>query len=343
MATNRNSISSHRRDRGERIVRAVLPTTANIKSSRADKDIDLIVNGQALEVKWIGSGHLGSVRSALKERPKRHVVLVAQHMSPGARAALSEAGVSWADETGAAEISVGSILVSKSGLSQRKPSKIEHWTPAVIAVAEALLLGIKGTQAAMQDATGLSAGSCTNALRFLTSEDLLSSGAKRGPNSARVVSDPRRLLDAYAAAASVQTTGEKLQIGVTWRDVLEGLAELGRGFTREKLDWAVTGGAGAAVMAPYISSVSQASVYVEAQSLAELEKLASSLTLRPVEGGRLTLKSFPNRTVQHLAEYVRDLRVAPWPRLYVDLLTEGVRGEEAAEHLYEAIHERRNT
>ena len=24
---------------------------------------------------------------------------------------------------------------------------------------------------------------------------------------------------------------------------------------------------------------------------------------------------------------------APWPRIYVDLLSEGVRGEEAAEHL----------
>lgn len=83
MAANRNNIPSRRRYRGERVVRAVLPPTPKIKSDRSDKDINLIVNGQALEVKWIGSGHLATVRSALKERPKRNVVLVARHMSPG--------------------------------------------------------------------------------------------------------------------------------------------------------------------------------------------------------------------------------------------------------------------
>lgn len=84
-------------------------------------------------------------------------------------------------------------------------------------------------------------------------------------------------------------------------------------------------------------------MYVEAHSLPELEKLALSLKLRPVEGGQLTLKPFPNWTVQRLAEYMKDLRVAPWLRVYVDLLSEDVRGEEAAEHLYEVIHGRRST
>jgi hypothetical protein len=123
----------------------------------------------------------------------------------------------------------------------------------------------------MQATTGLSAGSCTSALRFLTDEALLTSAAKRGPASARRVSDPRRLLDAYAAAVNEQPVGPKLQIGVTWQDILKGVAELGHRLDTRNADWAVTGGAAAAVTAPFMSSVSQATVYVDAKSVAELK------------------------------------------------------------------------
>ncbi|MGQ0637635.1 MAG: type IV toxin-antitoxin system AbiEi family antitoxin [Planctomycetaceae bacterium] len=344
MATSRNMISSQSGDRGERTVRAVLPPTAKIKAARTDQNFDFVVNGQPVEVKWIGSGHLGDVHAVLKKPAKRNVILVARHMSPGARAALSEAGVSWADETGAAEIAIGTILVSQSGVSEKRLHNIKQWTPAVIAVAEAFLCGTKGTQAAMQAATGLSAGSCASALRFLTDKELLTSAAKRGPASARQISDPRRLLETYAAAVNERPAGVKLQIGVTWQDILKGVAGLGHRFDALKVNWAVTGGAAAAVLAPFISSVSQATVYVEAKSMAELRALTVSLELRPIEGGRLTLKPFPSRTAQHLATLEdHDLRVAPWPRVYADLLKEGVRGEEAAQHLYEVVRDRRNS
>jgi hypothetical protein len=93
-----------------------------------------------------------------------------------------------------------------------------------------------------------------------------------------------------------------------------------------------------------MSSVSQAMVYVDCNSVAELRALAELLKLRPVEGGRLTLLSFPTNSTRQLATVDRDdLRIAPWPRVYADLQTEGVRGEEAAEHLYEVIHARRCT
>ena len=344
MVANRSSISSSSLNRGERVVRAVLPAVARIAVPRADQKADLVVNGQPVEVKWIGVGNLADVRSALKKKSKRNVILVGRQMSPGARAALSEAGVSWADETGAAEIAIGTILVSRSGVPEEKPQGINHWTPAVIAVTEALLCGVRGTQATMQDVTGLSAGSCANALRFLTDKELVTSAAKRGPASARRVSDPRGLLEAYTAAVNERPTGIRLQIGVTWQDTLEGVTNLGHRLDACNVDWAVTGGAAAAVIAPLISSVSQATVYVEGASMAELKALAGSAKLRPIEGGRLTLKPFPGRTVQRLATLESDgLRIAPWPRVYADLQKEGVRGEEAAEHLYDVVHDRRSS
>lgn len=342
MATKRKTVSSPDRNRGERAVCAVLPAAAEIAAVSGDREADLVVNGQPIEVNWIGEGNLADARSALGHNPGQNVILVGRQMSPGARDALSQAGVSWADETGAAEIAIGSILVSRSGVVQKRPQRVRRWTPAVLAVAEALLCGIKGTQAAMQEATGLSAGSCANALKFLHDLELATSAAKRGPASARRVSDTRSLLTAYSAAANEQPAGARLQIGVTWQDTLAGLADLGHRLDDRRADWAVTGGAAAAAIAPFMSSVSQATVYVDCNSVAELAALAESLKLRPVEGGRLTLKPFPSNTARLLATVANDdLRVVPWPRVYADLQREGVRGEEAAEHLYEVVHERR--
>jgi len=343
MVKRQKALAPPDRTRGERAVRAVLPGVADISAPQAEHQADLVVNGHPVEVKWIGEGNLADIRSALGRQPGRNVILVGRQMSPGAREALSQAGVSWVDETGAAEIAIGTILVSRSGVVQKRPQRMKRWTPAVLAVAEALLCGIQGTQAAMQEATGLSAGSCANALRFLQDHELVTASAKRGPASARRVSDRRGLLATYAAAANAQPTRALLQIGVTWQDILAGLANLGHRLDDHGILWAISGGAGAATIAPFMSVVSQATVYVDCNSVAELRAVAESLKLRPVEGGRLTLQPFPTNSTRNLATVKsNDLRVAPWPRVYADLQAEGVRGEEAAEHLYEVIHNERS-
>jgi hypothetical protein len=79
---------------------------------------------------------------------------------------------------------------------------------------------------------------------------------------------------------------------------------------------------------------------VDADSIVALESVAGKAGLRPIEGGRLTLKPFPTASVRALAKKVDGLKTAPWPRVYVDLLNEGVRGEEAAEHLLEVVRAR---
>ena len=43
---------------------------------------------------------------------------------------------------------------------------------------------------------------------------------------------------------------------------------------------------------------------------------------------------------RRLATTVDGLMVAPWPRVFADVRTVGIRGEEAAEHLREAMHGR---
>ena len=338
--SNRHSSTPNRRPRGERALRAVFPPSVDVIEPASAQNVDLVVNGHAIEVKWVGQGHLGDVRAVLNDRSAQDVILVARYMSPGARSALSAAGVNWVDESGAAEINIGTIVISRTGIPRKKDKTIKRWAPAVISVAEALLCGTHGTQSATQAATGLSAGSCANALRFLGEQELLESKAKRGPASARHVTKPRALLDAYAEAVAGQPPGIEIQVGVTWQDMLSGIAELGRRFDSDETGWAVTGTAAAAVIAPHLSSVARVTVYVDAQSMAELQAIAESAKLRPIQGGRLTLKSFPTGSVQRLSKDIDGVRIAPWPRVYADLRGEGVRGEEAAEHLFEVVHGR---
>src|SRR5690606_27692525 len=107
----------------------------------------------AIEVKWGGEGDLGDIRRLLRAGPRPDVV-VGRRLSPGAREA--QAGVSWVDATGAAEVALGTILVSRTGRTLPSGSRPARWAPATLAVAEGLLCGVPATVAATQAATGLS-------------------------------------------------------------------------------------------------------------------------------------------------------------------------------------------
>lgn len=324
--------------RAEAAVAAVLPRAVCIQLGREDgRSADLILNGRGIEVKWLGEGGLRQARELIASRKNRPDVVVARRMSPGAREALSAESIGWVDETGAAEIALGSLIVSRSGRPMETPPRPPRWTPSVLAVAEALLCGRKATVGAVQETTGLSAGSATNALRTLMELELLSAAVRRGRASGRQVSDPERLLDEYATAASAMMPAIALAVGVTWRDFVEGVSEAGRRWASAGISWAATGSVAASVLAPYLTTVTAGEVYVDSKTMAGLESVATEAGLRPIEGGRLTLRPFPTVTARRLAVAKDGLCLTTWPRVYADLRTAGVRGEEAAEHLREVI------
>jgi hypothetical protein len=170
--------NARKRDASERAVGTVLAVLPRAVKARVPKSpraagAHLIVGGQALEIEWIGAGSLGDARRVLADRRRRPDVVVACAAVAGRSEAPAEAGVGWVDQTGAAEIAVGSIIVSRTGRPSKPAEKPKRWTAAVLAVAEALLCDTKATVAATTAATGLSAGSCTQALRFLTDLGLL--------------------------------------------------------------------------------------------------------------------------------------------------------------------------
>ena len=327
--------------RSEAAVAAVLPPSVRVRRDRRDgRSVDLKIDGRRFRVAWLGEGGLRQARELIADRERRPDVAAARRMSPGAREVLSAAGIGWVDETGAAEIARGPLIVSRSGRPVEAPPKPPRWTPSVLAIAEALLCGKRATVGAMQEATGLSAGGATNALRTLADLGLLDAAARRGRNAARRVHDPDRLLDEYAAATAAVMPAAALAVGVTWRDFVVELREIGRRWDNGNVAWAATGAVAAAVLAPHLATVTTGEVYVDRAMIAGIEAAAARAGLHPIEGGRLTLRPFPTVTARRLAEIRGDLRVAPWPRVYTDLRTTGVRGEEAAEHLREVVRDR---
>lgn len=324
--------------RSEAALAAVLPPSVRVHSGQRDgHSVDLDVNGRQLRVAWLGEGGLRQARELISSFRRRPDVAAARRMSPGARKELSAAGIGWVDETGAAEIVSGQLIISRSGHPVNAVPKQFRWTPSVLAVAEALLCGRRATVDSMREATGLSAGSTANALRTLVEFDLLETSANRGRNAARRVRDTDRLLAGYAAAAEKKETATALVVGVIWRDFLERLSEIGGQWDRANVQWAATGTVAASVLAPYLTAVSTGEIYVDSDTISGIEAIAKKADLRPMHGGRLTLRPFPTVTSKRLASSRDGLRIVPWPRVYADLRPVGVRGEEAAEHLREVV------
>lgn len=325
-------------ERIERAIRAVLPVgvLSGLDVVRDDV-ISIDVGGRRFTAEWIGEGWLRDAQAALGGAGKKVDVLVARRMSPGARSIAAHAGVGWLDESGAAEIVLPGLLISRSGRQVPKVQRSPRWTASVIGTAEALLLGTRPTVAEVQMATGLSAGSATKALAALANLGLLRSEAARGRSSAREIVDRDRLLDAYAEAATARAPALSLRVGIEGRDLIDELVRLGERWDDWGVPWAATGSAAASVLGPYLSEVAGLDVFVDAPTPATLDALAERSGLRPMEGGRLVLRPFPTPVTRRLCGEESGLRVAPWPRIYADLRVTGVRGEEAAEHLLEVV------
>ena len=345
MSLSRTIMSSVTHQRAASALRAVLPDRTPVREHSVDgahRDVLVTVAGRELRLRWLPVGWPRQVAEALQHHPRPHL-LAAPRLSPGARKAAAAAGVGWVDESGAAEIDLPNLVVSRTGDPADRSDANAGWRPATLAVCEALLTGCAtATVSSVTDATGLAMSTAATALKFLEHDGFLAGDAARGREAGRRVSDRQALLDAYAAAASRLRAPISIPVGVLWRDPVAGAIEAGSHWTRANLDWAATSALSAAVLAPVQTEIAPMEIYVSARTPGDLRRAAATAGLQEINGGRLTLRPFPTPAGSTLTVAIAiaiddQLRSVLWPRVYADLRTTGVRGEDAAEHLREQM------
>lgn len=325
-------------DRAVRAFEAVMPPGASVEvADQQDRDVLVLVAGRELRLRWLPVGWPRQVDEALGRGPRPDVI-AAPLLSPGAREQARRHGVGWVDESGAAEIRAGTVLVSRTGSPARPMDTKVGWRPATLAVCEVVLTGCPATVSAVADATGLAVSTVAESLKFLDHDGFLGTDAARGRLSGRYVTDWDALLDAYAAAAERLRPPTSLRVGALWKDPIQGAIEAGHSWQLVNIQWAVTSALSAATLAPMMTEVTPMEIYVTGRTPGDLRHVAAVAGMREIVGGRLLLRPYPTPANGTVTMQVRPGLVSVlWPRAYADLRTTGVRGEDAAEHLREEM------
>jgi hypothetical protein len=325
-------------NRALRAFEAVLPVGTPIQvDEQGDRDVLVRVAGRRLRLRWLTVGWPRQVEEALQRRPRPDII-AAPRLSPGARNMANRQRVGWVDESGAAEIVEGMLLISRTGSPVTPLDAKLGWRLATLAVCEVLLTGYPATVSVVADKTGLAVSTVSESLKFLESNGLLGADAARGPLSHRYIIDKDALLDAYAAAAERLRSPMSLRVGVLWRDPIKGVIDVGQAWQNAEISWAVTSALSAAVLAPMLTEVTPMEIYVAGRAPSDLRQAAAMAGLHGLEGGRLLLRAFPTPANGKVTQEIRPGLISVlWPRAYADLRTAGVRGEDAAEHLREEM------
>lgn len=298
-----------------------------------------------------GAGYPQDIRRALRDaealRPPDVAVVVARRMSPGARRMLDDARLCWADEEGNVRIVAGPVVVVLDVPARTIPRDDDttdmRWAESTGAVAE-LLLGRAARDTTPGPLDGVTAIAATldvsaplvsRALqRFDAAGWTQRSGPERGPHVVRRLVEPGAMLSSWAAWRGSLRTGTTSAHALipdldAWLAGLRGVWPSGC--------WAVTGEAAAQIRAPYLSRVSQVALYLDPTLYdQDLEGLMRRASLTPVpDGGRVRLLRADRYLPSLIAdgEHGTEVPLVPDIRLYADLLTSGVRGDEAASEL----------
>ncbi len=166
-------------DRAVRAFEAVLPLGTKVTiTARLGRDTCVSVAGRRLRLRWLSVGWPRHLAEAVQIKPRPDIV-AAHQFSPGARALAGREHVGWVDESGAAEISAGTLLISRTGTPAVPLDSNVGWRPATLAVCEVVLIGCPATVSAVVAKTGLSMSSVAEALKFLADQGFLTSDADR--------------------------------------------------------------------------------------------------------------------------------------------------------------------
>lgn len=302
-----------------------------------------------LHVLWAAEGWPDDVSRTLERRDffarMPSLVLAARRLSPGSLERLARSGMNWVDETGAARIALKSGLVVHTHRQRDIPQNESSfaWTPAAIAVGEALLTIPEASVRSLHETTDVSLGRISKILQAFDREGFTQKQPRsRQIHETRTVADRESLLRSWVPAAGGQRRSRWL-LTVAVRDPIGYFCDKVAPLLGPMGAWALTGPAASQIEAPFLTTVPTVHVYVDRSFSERLQELQRGAGLFAVdEGGRFEFWSGTSTTLRlsRPASNQADsgLVIADLPRVYADLLALGGRYEDAAGHLREVTN-----
>lgn len=267
------------------------------------------------------------------------ILLIAGETTAEARQILEGHGIAVIDGLGNAHIELPGLMFHVEGArrGQRPPGPVPPTRlrgKAGIA-AQALLLdpNREWTVQALAKEAGIAAGLAHRVLARLEGEGIVAAEGT-GPKRVRRVTNPTALLDLWAEEQvdrPVRTPGHLLA-----RTPQQLIEQLGTNLGHAGIDYALTGAAGASLIAPFVTAIPVVDAWVTAT--AAPEELHRGAATDPVtEGQNVVFLQAKDDTPLAFREQTKDVWVANRFRLYADLRRDPRRGREQADHLREEV------
>jgi hypothetical protein len=270
-----------------------------------------------------------------------HLLIVARTTTKDARLILEKAGVALMDAGGNMRVNLPGMFLWTDG--RRAPASPENRrdAPAKLTgkagvAAQALLLeperrwGVHDLASVCSISTGLA----HRVLARLERENLIEVHGS-GPNRTREVSHPGALLDLWAEEMRDRKVTQVRAFRLA-RDARSHTSRLSSLLAEADIDHAVSGSAGATLLAPFVTAVPVVDIWVT--NAVPIEDAAEAVEAEPViEGHNILLRQEPGDTPLVFRSMVKDIWMVNRFRLYLDLRRSSRRGPEQAERVREEV------
>lgn len=325
-----------------RILREIPGITVDVEPGGQDDGVDAILSFAdqrapiALEVKQEANAATAwqLVHEAEKHSAAR-LLLIAGATTAEAREILEEHGIAVIDGLGNAHIELPGLLFHLEGRRRPAQSRPTRLQGKAGVAAQALLLDPDRDWTVQELAreADVAAGLAHRVLTRLENEGVVTSEG-RGPRRVRQVSNSTALLDLWAEEQADRSTRTPAYLlAQTPRQLVD---RLGANLGKADVDYALTGAAGASLVAPFITALPVADVWVAATAAPE-ELHAAAGTNAVTEGHNVVFLQAKDDTPLAFRQRWHDLWLANQFRLYADLRRDPRRGREQANHLREEV------
>lgn len=260
------------------------------------------------------------------------VVVIADEMTGKAREILAEAGIGSVDGLGNIRLELPGLLVRITGAGRpHRASAPARLSGKSGLVAQAMLLDTNRSWRVSELAAhcGVSGGLAHRVLSRLEAEGAVAAHGT-GPNKTRRLLNPTALLDLWAEEQRNRPSRRPAFMLAQTTDQLIG--SLRDGLESAAVDYALTGAVAAALVAPFLSNVLLAEIWLD--SAVDPNEVCSQLQATPVESGpNVVLLQERDDVPLAFRTHKEGVWVANVFQLYADLSRDPRRGREQSDHL----------